>query len=118
MFFLLRLLLNALTVLLVAYVVPGVVVSSFFVALIAALVIGFVNAIIRPIVSLLSLPVTLLTLGLFTLVINALMFWLASGLVPGFRVEGFGPAFWGAVVFWLVSWATNELLGNAPSERR
>jgi len=110
--FILRLFLNALTVMVVAYLVPGVTVRNFWAALFAAIVIGLVNAILRPVLKVLSLPLTILTLGLFSLVINALMFWLASKLVPGFDVAGFGPAFWGALLFWLVSWATNSLLAE------
>ena len=110
MYLILRWLLNALTVMLVAYVVPGVRVTSFWAALLAALVIGIVNALIRPLILLLTLPVNILTLGLFTFVINALMFWLASTIVKGFYVDGFGPAFWGALMFWAVSWLTNGLL--------
>lgn len=111
--FLLRLLLNALAVLAVAYSVPGVSVRSFWVALFAAFVLGVVNALVRPVLLVLSLPVNILTLGLFTLVINALMFWLASGFVPGFEVYGFAAAFWGALVFWLVSWITSGLIQEA-----
>lgn len=109
---LLRLFLNALAVMAVAYLIPGVRVSGFVAAFIAAIVIGLVNALIRPILELLSLPITLLTLGLFSLIINALMFWLASALVPGFDVAGFAAAFWGGLVFWIVSWTTNGLIGN------
>ena len=110
MLFLSRLFFNALGVLLVTFLVPGVFVRSFWTALLAALVIGLVNAVIRPLVLLISLPVTLLTLGLFPFVINALMFWLASAFVPGFYVEGFRAAFWGGLVFWLVSWTTNTII--------
>ncbi len=112
--FILRLLLNALAVLAIAYFVPGVSVRSFGVAIIAALVLGIVNALVRPLFLILSLPINILTLGLFTLVINALMFWLASKLVSGFEVRNFTAAFFGAIVFWLVSWITSGLL----SERR
>ncbi len=112
---LLRLLLNALAVMAVAYLIPGVRVSGFVAAFIAAIVIGLVNALIRPILELLSLPITLLTLGLFSLIINALMFWLASALVPGFEVAGFASAFWGGLVFWIVSWATNSMIGKRVS---
>lgn len=108
-----RILLNALAVMLVAYLVPGVTVSGFPMAFLAALVIGLINALIRPLIELLSLPITILTLGLFTLVINALMFWLASAIVPGFTVSGFGAAFWGGLVFWVVSWLTNALIAKA-----
>jgi putative membrane protein len=115
MHFLLRLVLNALAVMLVAYIVPGVTVLNFWYALLAALILGIVNALVRPILALLSLPITVLTLGLFTLVINALMFWLAASLTAGFAVSGFGAAFWGALVFWIVSWFTNALIGKAKS---
>jgi putative membrane protein len=107
---LLRLILNALAVILVSYIVPGVQVNGFFTAFITAFVIGLINAVIRPVLLVLSLPINILTLGLFTLVINALMFWLASALVPGFQVAGFGAALIGALVFWLISWATNALV--------
>lgn len=108
--FLLRLLFNALAVLIVAYLVPGVSVRSFGAAIIAALVLGIINALIRPVFLFLSLPINILTLGLFTLVINALMFWLASAFVSGFFVQNFTAAFLGALVFWLVSWLASGLL--------
>ncbi len=101
---------NTLAVMLAAYLVPGVYVQNFWSALITALVMGLINAIIRPLVVLLTLPVNIITLGLFTLVINALMFWLAAYLVPGFDVYGFWAAFGGALIFWAVSWVSNALL--------
>jgi len=107
---LLRLFLNAVAVLVVTYLVPGVSVSDFVTAFFAAIVLGLVNALIRPILEILSLPITILTLGLFSLILNALMFWLASALVPGFQVTGFAAAFWGGMVFWIVSWASNALI--------
>ncbi len=107
---LLRWLISTLSVMAAAYVVPGVSVKNFWAALIAALVIGLVNALVRPILLILTLPVNILTLGLFTLVINALMFWLASSIVRGFDVANFWAAFWGALVYWLVSWLVNGLL--------
>ncbi len=107
---LLRWVTNALGLLLVANLVPGVSVRSFWTALVVALVLGILNAIVRPLLILLTLPITIVTLGLFTFVLNALMFWLASAIVKGFDVAGFWPAFWGALVLWLVSWATNALL--------
>lgn len=108
----LRFLLNALAVIATAYVVPGIVVASFWSAFIAALVIGLINTLIRPLLLLLTLPINIVTLGLFTLVINALMFWLASSIVKGFDVNSFSAAFFGALVFWLVSWFTNSLAGT------
>lgn len=110
---LLRFVLNAIAVMATAYVVPGISVSNFWSALIAAIVIGLVNALVRPILLILTLPINILTLGLFTLVVNALMFWLASSIVKGFDVANFTAAFLGALVFWLVSWFTNSLLGTS-----
>ncbi len=109
---LLRWLFGALSLVLVAYLVPGIAVASFYSALIAALVLGLVNALVRPILLILTLPVNILTLGLFTLVINALMFWLASSIVKGFSVVGFWPAFWGALVMWLISWLLNGIFNS------
>lgn len=111
-----RLFLNALAVILVTRLIPGVSVSDFPHAFFAAIVLGLVNAILRPILSLLSLPINLLTLGLFSLVMNALLFWLASVFVPGFRVTGFSAAFWGGLTFWIVSWASNALVVRRLSD--
>ncbi|MEK7570301.1 MAG: phage holin family protein [Patescibacteria group bacterium] len=102
-----RWLINALAVLLVAYVVPGIQVESFYTALIVALVLGILNAVVRPILIILTLPITLVTLGLFTLVINAALFWLVSTWVKGFNVESFGAAVLGALVLWALSLVTN-----------
>lgn len=107
---LLRIFLNAIAVLVVTNLIPGVFVRDFMTAFFAAIVLGLINALIRPILEILSLPITILTLGLFSLVINALMFWLASAIVPGFEVHGFAAAFWGGMVFWIVSWASNALI--------
>ena len=111
---LLRWLVSAAALMLIAMYVPGIKVAGFYTALIAALIFGLINALIRPLALLLTLPVNLLTLGLFTFVINALMFWLASTVVKGFYVSGFWPAFWGALVMWVVSWFTNMMLKNKP----
>jgi putative membrane protein len=89
---------GALLLLVVARVVPGFKVDGFSAALIAALVIGLVNATVGTFLKLLTLPLTLLTLGVFLLIINALMLMLASAVVRGFHVEGFAPAFWGALL--------------------
>ena len=107
-----RWLINALAIFLVPYIVPGVSIENYYTALIAALIIGLINAIIRPILLLLTLPINMLTLGLFTLVINAIMFWLASTIVKGFHVEGFLAAFLGALAFWLISWIGNLIAGT------
>ena len=96
----------------IAYYLPGIGVASFYTALIAALVLGLVNALIRPIILVLTLPVNILTLGLFTLVVNALMFLLVATIVKGFTVAGFGPAFWGSIIMMLVGWVVGTLLKN------
>jgi putative membrane protein len=94
-----RWLLLAAALLLVAHLYSGVQVVSFGVALIAALVLGLLNTLVRPLLVLLTLPVTLLTLGLFLFVINALMFWSAAGLLDGFNVAGFGAALVGSLIY-------------------
>ena len=106
----LRWVINAGLLMLVPYVVPGVTVKNFGTALVAALVLAFVNALIKPILILLTLPINLLTLGLFILVINGLMFWLVSAIVKGFVISGFWPAFFAALVFSIFSLTLNYLL--------
>lgn len=106
---LIRWLLSALALLGITYVVPGITITTFYAALIAALVLGLVNALIKPIIVILTLPFNIVTLGLFTLVINALMFWLASSIVKGFNVAGFWPAFWGALIMLVFNWLIAEL---------
>ena len=105
-----RWVLNAAALLLVAYLYPGVQIESFVAALVAALVLGLVNAIVRPLLVVLTLPVTLLTLGLFLFVINALLFWLVAELVPGFGVRGFGAALLGSILYSIVTLITSWLL--------
>ena len=94
-----RWLLLAAALLLVAYLYPGVRISSFGSAMIAAFVLGLFNTLLRPVLVLLTLPVTVITLGLFLFVINALMFWSASGLLGGFNVAGFGAALIGSLIY-------------------
>ena len=104
---------NALALLALPHVVPSVHVASFSTALIVALVLGLINAVLRPLLILLTLPVTLLTLGLFIFVINALLFQLAGHLVDGFNVGGFWPALVGSVVYSVISWALSALFLSA-----
>lgn len=92
-------LLSAAALLLVAYIYSGVEVRTFGAAMIAALVIGLLNAIVRPILVVLTLPVTVVTLGLFLFVINALMFWAAAGVLDGFHVQGFVAALVGSLIY-------------------
>ena len=113
MYLILRILINAAALLVVAHFVPGVHVTSITGAFIAAIVLGLVNAIIKPILILLSLPLEILTLGLFTFVINAALFWFVGHLGIGLVVDGFWPALWGSIVLWLVSWALSALLAPA-----
>jgi putative membrane protein len=94
-----RWLLLAAALLLVAHLYPGVTVASFGAAMVAALVLGLLNTLVRPLLVLLTLPVTLVTLGLFLFVINALMFWSAAGVISGFNVTGFGAALIGSVIY-------------------
>ncbi len=107
---LLRWLINSVAIMLIALYLPGIDISNFYAALIAALVLGILNALIRPLLILLTLPINILTLGIFTLFINAFLFWFASTIVKGFDVVGFWPSFWGALIMWLVAWGTNWLL--------
>ena len=95
----LKWLLSAAALLGVAYIYSGVAVASFGTAMVAALIIGLMNMLVRPILVVLTIPVTLLTLGLFLFVINALMFWAASGLVSGFEVNGFWAALLGSLIY-------------------
>ena len=101
--FLLHLVLTAGALLIVARLVGGVYVTGFGAALFGALVLGIVNAIVRPVMILLTLPITILTLGLFLFVINALMLWLVSALVPGIRISGFGAALLGSLLLTLLN---------------
>jgi len=112
MFLLLRWLIGAISLMSVTYVVPGIKIQSFYTALIAALILGLINSLIKPVLILLTLPVNILTLGLFTLVINALLFWLAATIVKGFGVDGFWPAFWGALAMSVISWVLNGIFNE------
>ena len=103
-------LVNTVSLIAVAYLMPSIKVDTFVTALIAALVLGLVNAIIRPVLVLLTLPVTLLTLGLFIFVINGLLFWAVGSFVEGFVVDGFWAGFLGAIVYSLISWLLSALL--------
>ena len=94
-----RWMLLAAALLLVAHLYPGVSVASFGAALVAALVLGLFNTLVRPLLVLLTLPVTVLTLGLFLFVINALMFWAAANVLGGFNVTGFGTALIGSLIY-------------------
>jgi putative membrane protein len=107
--------LSALCILLVARFVPGIVVRGFATALLAAVVIGFVNGTIGLLLKIVTFPFIVLTFGIFWIVINALMLKFASLFVPGFDVEGFAPAFWGAIILSLLNIGVRQVL-RGPTE--
>ncbi len=114
---LLKWILSAVALLCVAYLYSGVEVRSFGAAMVAAFVIGLLNVVLRPILVILTLPVTILTLGLFLFVINALMFWAASGLLSGFHVAGFGAALLGSLLYSLLGLVIESALGGLFSKK-
>jgi putative membrane protein len=109
MYLLLRVLLNALALLVADYFVDGMVLSGPFATMVAALVLGIVNVLVKPVLFLLTLPLTLLTLGLFIFVLNGLCLGLTAALVPGFEITSFWSAVGGALIITLVSWGLNAL---------
>ena len=113
-----RWLINALALMLVAYLYSGVQVNGIFAALIAALVLGLVNAVIRPLLVILTFPVTILTLGLFIFVINAFMFWFVTEIVKGFTVTGFTAALIGSLMFSVISLVTNWLVFDKDKKKK
>ena len=116
--FLLRLLLNGFAIMVAAWFVPGVRLTGVVPAVFAGILLGFVNALVRPILLLLTFPFTLLTLGLFIFIVNAICFALTAALVPGFDLTGFFAAFFGALVVTMVSWLLNALLADNSDRRR
>ena len=115
--FLLRVVISAIGLWLATQWVTGVHVDSNTTLFIAALVLGIVNAIVRPIAFILTLPITILTLGLFLLVLNAAMVWLVARIIPGFHAPWFMPAFLTAIIVWLVSWVASWFIGHRGFER-
>ena len=116
MYAILRWFLNAFILMVIPYLVAGVDVANYYIALITALVLALVNAVIRPIIIVLTLPINILTLGLFTLVINGLMFWFVSTFIRGFVVTGFWPAFWAALIFSIISMIINFFVNGGPEK--
>ena len=110
--FLARVLLNTVAIVLAGLIVPGIGVDGLLPALGAGTALGLVNALIRPILLILTLPITLVTLGLFILVLNAGCFWLVSTFVPGFYVGGFWPALGGALLVSVVSWVGTAFVSD------
>lgn len=111
--FLVRVAINVLAIVLAASILPGISVDGIVPALAAAVLLGLVNAFVRPVLLILTLPITLVTLGLFLLVLNGLCFWLVASLVKGFHVAGFGSAMLGALVISAVSWIVTALISDS-----
>ena len=114
---LVRWFITTIAVLLIPYVLSGVHVSGVGTALLTALVLGVLNALVRPILILLTLPLTVVTLGFFILVINALLFMLAGAVVPGLRVDSFWSAFFASIIVSAVSWILNSAIAGGGGER-
>ena len=111
MFFAVRLIINMVAILIVSYLFPKMIrVDGFLAALVAAFLLGIVNTILRPVLVFLTFPITLVTLGLFLLIINGLMLWLVSALVKGFYVSGFWGAVLGSILISIVSWILSSFL--------
>ncbi|MGQ9558417.1 MAG: phage holin family protein [Desulfurispora sp.] len=101
--------LSALALLLTGYLVPGIHFTGIGAALVAAVVLAVVNTLLRPLLLVLTLPLSFLTLGIFVLVINGICFALTAALVPGFQIHGFGSAFWGALTNGILNWLIQTL---------
>ncbi|MES2732609.1 MAG: phage holin family protein [Bacteroidota bacterium] len=110
--FLIRLLLSGVAVFASAYFIPGVTVNGYGTALLVAIILALLNVTVKPILTLLTIPVTILTLGLFLLVINVIIIYIADALIANFTVNGFLPALFFSIVLSLVSWILNSVVGN------
>jgi len=104
-----RLLVNAGVIMALPYIIPDISISNFYYALIAAFVLGLVNVLVKPLIKLITLPISIITLGLFNLVINAVLLWFVASFIQGFEIVGFWPAFWGALVISVVNVIMNWL---------
>lgn len=114
---LIRWFINTLIILALPYLIPGISVHSFWAALLTALVLGILNALVRPILVILTLPITIISLGLFLIVLNAILVWFTSTVVKGFEVTGFLPALEAAIVIWFGSLLTNGLIRGKKRQR-
>ncbi|MEN6318000.1 MAG: phage holin family protein [Syntrophaceae bacterium] len=109
---LLRWLILTVAIIIASYLLEGIHVSGFFSAFFAAAILGILNALFRPILIILTLPINILTLGLFTFIINALMLKMVSGVIPGFEVYGFWTAIFGSLIISIVSWLLNSFISD------
>ena len=114
---LIRWLIMTLAILAVPYLISGVQVGSFGSAMLTAAILGILNALVRPVLIILTLPLTILTLGLFILVINALLFMLAGAIVPGMYVASFWSAFFASIIVSIVSWILNSVVAGGKGEK-
>lgn len=105
-----RILITALALLIVEHFIPGISINSFYTAVLAAIILGVLNLFVRPILIILTLPINILTLGLFTFIINASIFWFVASFVEGFSVSGFLPALLGSIVVSILSTFGNKLI--------
>jgi len=110
--FLLRVVVNTLAILVATAVVPGIEARGFLTIVGAGLVLGLINAVVRPVLLIVTFPLTLVTLGLFLFVLNAFCLWLTGALVKGFEIRGFWPALWGSLIVSAVSWVLNAFLSD------
>lgn len=108
--FLIKWIINSLSIFIVAHIVKGIEVSNTAVVLVIALVLGIVNAFLRPLIILITLPINIFTLGIFTFFINGALFYLVSKIVKGFTITGYWPAFWGYILFSIISFLLSILL--------
>ena len=106
-----KIIITTLSLLAIAYLVPGISVATFYTAFVVAIVFGILNIFVKPLIVFLTLPINILTFGLFTLILNAFLFWLASSFVSGFVVSGALPAFMGALVLSVLKWFGDKLIG-------
>lgn len=106
-------LISALSLIIAANLVPGFTIEHFSTALIAAIILGLLNLTVRPIIFLLTLPVNILTLGLFSLILNGVIIWLLANIVQGVSVTNFGAAVMAALVLWVINWGVSFFLNSA-----
>jgi putative membrane protein len=114
--FLFRLIVNAVGFYLLTLIIPGIHIANFLAALIAVMILAIVNALIAPLVQIISIPVTILTLGVFALIVNGLLFWFGADLAPGVSISGFSAAFWGSLIYSLFTAFTGRFFrASSPS---
>ena len=111
--FIVRIIITTLVILAISHFLPGLEIKNALDAIFFGLILGVINSSVRPILTLLTLPITIFTLGLFLLVINGFTFWLASAISYGVHISSFGGAFWGGAIVWITGIFTNRLIWNS-----